>query len=258
MRVMIPNTSVHLRVVPVLAMVLVLDAAPELAAQATIPESRSNVSGVLLDPSHAPLPDVTVALEDLARRATYRATTDRQGRFEFRDLPAGDYETEIAVPGFTGFREPMLVAGPAVDREIVLTLAAVEETFTVVAGVPAMSGGAAGRERGEAEPCEPRVDEQTQSPLGGLVRPPRMLARVAPVFPEHLREAEVGGEVRLSGRITAEGSPADVAVVDASHPDFATAAEEAVTRWTWEEGLLNCAPVDVPMVVTVRFVPQRP
>ena len=248
------------RALPLLAMVAALGAAGpgRLAAQSQIPESRSALSGRLLDTSHTALPGVAVVLEDLARRMTYRATTDGQGRFEIGNLPAGDYEAEVEVPGFTVFRETLLVAGPLVEREIVLAVSALEETFTVVAGAAPAGGELPGRERTETEPCVARVDPETQSPIGGQIRPPRMLTRTAPTFPEHLREADVEGSVRLSARITAEGSLADVTVLEASHPDFAAAAEDAVRTWTWEETLLNCTPVDVGITVTLRFLPQRP
>ena len=229
-----------------------------LGAQAPIPDSRSTLGGVVLDPSHAPLPGVAVVVEDLARRLSHRATTDRQGRFEIKDLPAGDFEAEVEVAGFAVFREPVLVAGPLIEREIVLALGTLEETFTVVAGAPAASPEVPGRERGETEPCVTPVDQETQSPIGGRVRPPRMLARVPPAFPDHLREADLEGEVRLAARISAQGTVADVTVEEASHPDFAAAAEDAVRTWTWEEALLNCTPVEVGITVTVHFLPQRP
>lgn len=232
-------------------------AADRLAAQAPIPGSSSTLTGVVLDPSHAPLPDLTVVVEDLARRMSYRATTDRQGRFEFRGLPAGDFEAEVTLPGFAEFRQPVLVAGPLVEMEMVLVLDTVEETFTVVAYAPPPSSDVQGRERIDIEPCVPPVDRETQSPIGGLVRPPRMLTRVPPIFPEHLLQAELEGRVRLSARITAAGTPADVAVLDASHPDFAAAAEDALRNWTWEEALLNCMPVDINVTVTVQFVAPR-
>jgi hypothetical protein len=223
-----------------------------------IPDSPASLTGVLLDPSHAPLPGVPVALEDLARRVTHRATTDGQGRFTFPNLQAGDYEAEVTVAGFDAFREPVQLAGPVIEREIVLTIAGVVEALTVVAGAASASAEIPGRQRGDAEPCEPRLDPDTQSPVGGQVRAPRMLTRMPPVFPDHLREADLEGEVRLAGRITAGGSLADIMIVDASHPDFASAAEDAARTWTWEEGLLNCTPVDVPATLTVRFLPQRP
>ena len=244
---------------PLLVLVAVFAAGHvhRLDAQAAIPESRSTLTGVLADPSHAPMPGIAVALEDLARRRTYRATTDRQGRFELKDLPAGDYEAEVVVPGFAAFRQPVLVAGPLIEREIVLAVGAVEETFTVVAGAPRADAAFQRRERGEPEPCVARVDDQTQSPVGGQLRPPRMLTRTAPLFPDHLREEEREGIVRLAARIGVDGSLADVSVVEASHPDYATAAEDAVRGWTWEEALLNCTPVDIGVAITLRFVPQR-
>jgi TonB family protein len=248
------------RGLPLLVMVAALGAAGpgRLAAQSRIPDSRSALSGRLLDSSHAPLPNVAVVLEDLARRMTYRATTDRQGRFEIGNLPAGDYEVEVEVPGFTVFRETLLVVGPLVEREIVLAVHALEETFTVVAGAAPAAGELPGRERTETEPCVARVDPETQSPIGGQIRPPRMLTRMAPTFPEHLRDADLEGSVRLSARITAAGSLADITLLEASHPDFAAAAEDAVRTWTWEETLLNCTPVDVDITVTLRFLPQPP
>jgi len=131
-------------------------------------------------------------------------------------------------------------------------------SFTVVAGAPPANPSVLGRERGEAEPCVARLDPETQSPIGGQVRPPRMLTRVPPMFPDHLRAADLEGQVRLSARISAGGTLVDVAVLEASHPDFAAAAEDAVRNWTWEEALLNCTPVDVGVTLTVRFEPERP
>jgi TonB family protein len=229
----------------------------QLEAQTSIPSSQSALTGVVRDPSHAPLPDLEVVVEDLARRTSHRATTDREGRFEFRGLPAGDFEAEVTMPGFAEFRQQVLVAGPLVELEVVLTLETVQETFTVVAYAPPPNSDVLGRERGEVEPCVPPVDRETQSPIGGLVRPPRMLTRVLPIFPDHLLKAEVEGQVRLSARITDAGTPADVAVLEASHPDFATAAEDAVRNWTWEGALLNCMPVEINVTVTVQFVPPR-
>lgn len=231
--------------------------ADRLEAQAPIPDSRSTLAGVVLDPSHAPLPGIAVVVEDLARRASHRATTDRQGRFEITDLPAGDFETEVTVAGFAVFREPVRVAGPLVEREIVLALGTLEETFTVFAYAPPADSDVLGRERGETEPCVVRVDAETQTPIGGLVRAPRMLTRLPPTFPQHLQAAELEGQVRLSARISADGTPGDVEVLEASHPDFAAAAEEAIRNWTWEEGLLNCMPVDFNVIVTVQFAPPR-
>lgn len=235
----------------VAAALIVADSGRALDAQA-VPGPRSNLSGIVVDAAHAPVPDVTVVLEDLGRRATRRYRTDAQGRFEAVDLPAGDYEIEVAVPGFAPFRERGPLAGPLVEREIVLAVRALEETITVGGG--ASQPGSEVRREPAPEPCEPPTDLTTLSPIGGRLRPPRMLTRLTPIFPEHLQQDGLDGTVRLEGRISESGAVSALVVVESSHPDFAAAAEDAVRSWTWEETLLNCTPVEVGITVHVRFV----
>ena len=226
-----------------------------LDAQAVIPASLSRLSGVVVDATHAPVPNVAVVVEDLGRRVTRRYQTDVQGRFDAVDLPAGDYEVEVSMPGFALFRAPVLLAGPLVEREIVLTVRTLEETITVGGGGAGRPGSAVRREPA-TEPCEVPTDSTTLSPIGGRLRPPRMLSRTTPIFPEHLQQDRVDGTVRLEGRIDQTGAVGSLVVVEASHPDFAAAAEDAVQGWTWEETLLNCTPVEVGFTVHIRFVPE--
>ncbi len=231
------------------------DRAHLLAAQAIIPGSLSNLSGIVVDATHAPVPGVTVVLEDLGRRVTRRFQTDVRGRFDAVDLPAGDYEMEVAMVGFALFREPVLLAGPLVERQIVLAVEPLEETITV--GDGAGRPGSDVRREPAPEPCVVPTDDTTLSPIGGRLRPPRMLRRTTPVFPEHLQQDGVDGTVRLEGRIDESGAIGSLVVAEASHPDFAAAAEDAVRDWTWEQTLLNCTPVEVGITVHVRFVPER-
>lgn len=238
----------------VAAALMVAASGRALDAQVVIPGSLSSFSGIVVDATHAPVPGVTVALEDLGRRATRRYRTDAQGRFDAVDLPAGDYEMEVAMPGFATFREAVLLAGPLVEREIVMAIQTLEETITVGGG--ASRPGSDVRREPAPEPCEVPTDLTTQSPIGGRLRPPRMLRRAAPAFPEHLQQDGVDGTVRLEGRIDTSGAMDALSVVEATHPDFATAAEEAVRGWTWEQTLLNCTPVEVPITIHVRFVAE--
>jgi len=238
-----------------LAALLALGTGRVLDAQAAIPGSLSSLTGVVVDATHAPVPNVAVVVEDLGRRVTHRYRTDVQGRFDAMDLPAGDYEVEIAVPGFALFREPVLLAGPLVDREIVLVVETLEETITVGGDGGDQPGSAVSREPATA-PCMVPTDATTLSPIGGHLRPPRMLSRTTPFFPEHLRQDGVDGTVRLEGRIDQSGAVGSLDVVEASHPDLALAAEDAVRGWTWEQALLNCTPVEVGFTVDVRFVAE--
>jgi hypothetical protein len=237
----------------VAAALIVVDSGRALDAQAVIPGSLSTLSGIVVDATHAPVPGVTVVLEDLGRRAARRYRTGAQGRFDAVDLPAGDYEMEVAMPGFAPFRERVQLAGPLVEREIVLAVQTLEETITVGRREPI---GLPRCVESRAEPCEVPTDLTTLSPIGGRLRPPRMLTRTTPIFPEHLQQDGLDGTVRLEGRIDENGAIGSLVVAEASHPDFAAAAEEAARGWTWEETLLNCTPVEVPITVHVRFVAE--
>jgi hypothetical protein len=237
-----------------LVALMAIGAGGVLHAQDPIPDSLSSLTGVVVDATHAPVPHVTVAVEDLGRRVTHRYETDAQGRFEAMDLPAGEYEVEISVPGFALFREQLLMAGPFVDREIVLAVRTVEETIEVGGDGGDQPGSTVSRESTN-EPCVVPTDTTTQSPIGGGLRPPRMLTRTIPQFPDHLRQDGMGS-VQLDGRIDETGAVGALVVVEASHPDFAVAAEDAVRGWTWEAALLNCTPVEVAFTVHIRFLPE--
>lgn len=230
-------------------LLLALWAAPAWG-QTSVPGSLSALVGRVVDPSHLPVAGVAVALEDRGRNRTHVARTDPLGRFEARDLPAADYEVEVSVPGFEVVRRALLIAGPLVDLEVVLDVGRLSETITIAgtASRPVVR-----RDRATGETCVPRVDATTQSPTGGLLRPPRMVSRTMPLFPAHLNDALVDGEVRFEGRIGIEGVLTELNLVSATHPDFAAAAETAVREWTWESPLLNCAPVEVGISLDVRF-----
>jgi hypothetical protein len=61
----------------------------------------------------------------------------------------------------------------------------------------------------------------------------------------------------MRARIGADGYVADVALAGDAHPDLAQSAIAAVREWRYTETLLNCAPVEVLMDVTVNFERQR-
>jgi len=63
--------------------------------------------------------------------------------------------------------------------------------------------------------------------------------------------------VVLDGHIGLDGFIRDPEVRNQAHPDFAIAAISAVSQWQWDQTLLNCVPVEVPVKVTVRFRPAQ-
>jgi protein TonB len=90
--------------------------------------------------------------------------------------------------------------------------------------------------------------------VGGDVRPPRKTVDVKPTYPASMRQAGLSGVVPIEAIIGRDGAVSSVRVLSAQvHPDFAIAAADAVRRWRFSPTLLNGAPVEVMMTVSVRF-----
>ena len=90
--------------------------------------------------------------------------------------------------------------------------------------------------------------------VGGNVRAPRKEVHVAPVYPASMQDAGLSGVVPVEAVIGRDGAVSSVRVLSAqAHPDLATAAVDAVRQWRFTPTLLNGQPVEVVMMVTVRF-----
>jgi protein TonB len=91
---------------------------------------------------------------------------------------------------------------------------------------------------------------------GGLVREPRRIVNVNPVYPLIARNAHVEGTVVLEAIINEAGTIEQVKVVR-SVALLDAAAIEAVKQWRYTPTLLNATPVSVLMTITVRFAIDR-
>jgi len=87
----------------------------------------------------------------------------------------------------------------------------------------------------------------------GDVKPPRLIRRVEPRYPEIARVANVHGLVILEAMTDIHGRVTDVRVLR-SIPLLDEAAIEAVRQWIYEPLLVNGRPRPVTFTVTVRFV----
>jgi TonB family protein len=214
-------------------------------------------SGSVFDPTNAVVPDVTMVLTNAQSHAKHEIRSDRNGHFEFVGLPPGEYSLEATLPGFAMLRGTLTLTGENVRRDVTLKIGSLEETISVwesASRPPATRESSQVRvERGapfEPPPCT----AATAGAIGGSIRQPMKLAHVVPQFPPNLSAAKVGGVVVLQAHIGTDGTMGDVQIVSASHPDFGSAAVEAVRRWQFSETLLNCVPVEVAMKVTVNFI----
>ncbi len=62
-----------------------------------------SISGTVSDKSEAVVHGATLKLVDAARHTIYKAFSDSQGRYAFRNLPVGHYEltTKVRCPSIT-------------------------------------------------------------------------------------------------------------------------------------------------------------
>jgi TonB family protein len=223
-------------------------------------------SGVVVDSMDRIVPGVPVVLTNPSRGARYEIKTDANGRFEFVGLPSGDYGLEAGREGFKPFKEMIAIASSnVVNRRIALQLGQVRETISVTGGGPSTGGGPAQPRRRGFDAAAVVTARQrvvttcTTSPTnaGGDITPPTKLVDVRPIYSEELSAANIGGTVTLDALINTEGDVQDLNVVTAPDPALAMAASEAVKQWQYTPTLLNCAPVDARMGVTVTFTPKQ-
>ena len=227
----------------------------------------ATVAGTLLDSQRAVLPGATVTISNAATETKTSTRTNGDGRFELVGLPPGAYVLEVALPGFRSHRAEMTLSGEHVDSDIIMRVGTLEETITVTAASDAQPPrrltpeqidtyrkrrDAVAARCSAASSAAPTVGR----PIGGNIRPPVKLRDTRPIYPAALREAHVGGEVRLAATIATDGTVREL-VPEAGHPELVQAAMDAVEQWQFDQTLLNCVPIEVEMQVRVRFRPEQ-
>ena len=232
-------------------------------------------SGSVFDSTGAPVPGAAVVLTNTQSKAKFEVVSNDSGHFTFVPLPADTYALTASLPGFKKAEDSVTLTGKAVKRDVRLSLGELQETITVRASnVIRIEGGTVDGQKFDAvevvpekirmtggQPIKPEARSSYQQALdscqpsttGGRVRPPRKLKDVKPIYPANLREAQTTGKVLLKATIATDGTVRDAQVVKSAHPDLDNAAIEAVRQWIFDGTLLNCAPTDVTMNVSVDF-----
>jgi hypothetical protein len=125
------KSSNHLRAPALLALALVVAAAPSGFAQIT----AATIWGTVKDQTGAVLPGVDLVVRNLDTGLTRTAVTNEQGLFTVPGLPPGRYEARASLPGFsTGVRPDIeLSVGQEAGIDLVLKVGAAEESIDVVA-----------------------------------------------------------------------------------------------------------------------------
>ena len=102
-------------------------------------------------------------------------------------------------------------------------------------------------------PPPPPVDSTPRLvKVGGVIREPKKLVHVAPIYPEIARISRIEGKVTMEAILDATGKVESVRVMSA-HPLLEDAAVRAVRQWRYSPTQLNGVPVPVLMTITVVF-----
>jgi protein TonB len=157
--------------------------------------------------------------------------------------------------------EGKLIAPTVIPKEIAQIIDAPETELDiggVLGGVPGgVPGGRLGGVLGGVLGGIPLLKAKPPAPpkpvrVGGRIRPPRLIRRVAPVYPAIAQQARIQGSVRIDAIIDTSGRVVEVKILS-GHPLLVRPALDAVQRWVYEPTYLNEQPVAVLLEVTVNF-----
>ena len=100
--------------------------------------------------------------------------------------------------------------------------------------------------------------EKVRAPIrvGGRVRAPRAVFRLAPNYPPLAKQARISGDVVIDAVIDKTGSVVERKVVSGP-PPLIPAALAAARTWRYEPTYLNDEPIDIQFILTVRFELQN-
>lgn len=189
------------------------------------------------------------ALEPLA--VSSRTVSGATGTSRGPDAVASTSRTAAApeVPAEPAAKKPALgdvrLAAPVVTRPSAQDGSVTGPSFSL-SGAPAGNpSGLSMLNSGEKEPAAPL-------PVGGDVKPARLLSSVPPVYPQLARTQRISGDVTIDALIDARGKVSTMRVV--SGPILLhQAAMEAVKQWKYQPAMLNDQPTAMHLTVTVQF-----
>jgi TonB family protein len=228
--------------IPSFAVCLLLPlAALRLSAQ----DVSGKTSGAIHDPSGTGVANATIVMSNHEANTIDMTTSDREGNFAFKALPAGKYELEVLKPGFQTYRVPQvsLDAGRDFSETYTLQVGAITEHVTVV---PENST--------KAVPVETTSGKPSRLAIGGSIQAAKLITKVQPSYPESAKSAGVQGTVVLHAVIGIDGKPLSLRVMNSQiDPDLARSAVEAVSQWRYTPTLLNGEAIEVDTTIMVNF-----
>jgi TonB family protein len=222
-----------LAVLPGLCLLLPL-AAVHLPAQ----PASERFTGIVYDPSGAPVPDATITLTNSDSSRIEITRSGAEGSFKFAALAPGQYEMKVVKPGFAEYKVAQITvnSGQESAKNVNLKPEVVRVTLKVEA-----EGTAA-------------ADKRAPLHVGGEILEPRLLKQVEPEYPSAAKAAGIEGTVLLNAIIGKKGNLLSLRVMNSEvDPELASAALAAVSQWQYSPVLLNGDPIEVETTITVNF-----
>ena len=212
-------------------------------------------TGTIFDPSGGAIPNATIVMTNhkanscapslaLPPCTVDMTTSDADGNFVFKALPAGEYEMKVLKPGFATYLAPQVVLEPGRDLAMTakLNIGGINETVDV------QTEGSPKAAEAEAKAKAMRIR------IGGNVEAAKVITRVQPIYPESAKTAGAQGTVLLHAVVGMDGRPLQLQVLNSQvNLDLARAAVEAVGQWRYQPTLLNGELVEIDTVITVNF-----
>ena len=228
--------------IPFVALCFLLPlAALRLSAQ----NLAGKTTGTIHDPSGTGVANATIIMSNHEANTVDMTTTDREGNFAFKALPAGNYELQVLKPGFETYRVPQvsLDAGRDFSESFTLQVGAITEHVMVVP-----------ENATKSVPVEKTPGNASRLSVGGNIQAAKLITKPQPVYPESAGSAGVSGTVILHAVIGMEGKPLSLRVMNSQvDPDLARSAVEAVSQWRYTPTLLNGEPIEVDTTIMVNF-----
>lgn len=116
-----------------------------------------------------------------------------------------------------------------------------------------VDGGLGPLDAGPAVVDTPAVVENKVYTPGGEVKPPVLIRRVDPGYPEIMRRTRMKATVIVKCVIDKNGNVRDAEIVLASMPPFNDAVMNAIKQWRYQPGSYRGQAVDTLLHVTVNF-----
>ena len=207
-------------------------------------------TGTIFDISDAACPNATIVMTNHKAGTVEMTTSDVEGNFVFKALPAGEYEMKVLKPGFKTYLAPQVVLAEGRDLAVnaKLQMGVLEDTVDVQAeyrGQPYAM---------KASPSTETTAEPKRIRIGGSVEAAKVITKVQPVYPESAKKRGAQGSVLLHAIVSKDGRPLSMQVLNSEiDPDLARAAVEAVSQWRYQPTLLNGEPVEVDTTIQVNF-----